>query len=133
MGHMGEATRPSNCGYEAETLDPVIAAARERLSTVIADVERVRGSLEPQLNEIRLRVERMLANPDVQDAALMVQAERQIEWLEKYARVALNFTKILDEASRLRSFVAGGADSRPDVRDLSDAQLAEAVRAAAGK
>jgi hypothetical protein len=47
--------------------------------------------------------------------------------------VALNFTKILDEASRLRSFVAGGADSRPDVRDLSDAQLAEAVRAAAGK
>lgn len=115
-------------GFDAEALDPAIAAARERLSQVIIDVERVRGGLEPHLNEVRLRLERQLADGNLADADLLARTERLIDWLERYAKVSLTFTKVVDEATRLRSFVAGGADSRPDLSSLSDSQLLEIIR-----
>lgn len=125
---MPEATKVHvDAGFQAEALDPAIEAARDRLTKVIADVERIRGSLEPQLDEVRKRLTAQLATGTVTDAALLAQCERLIEWLEKYARVVLNFTKVTDEAARLRSFVAGGADSRPDLSSLSDADLARIV------
>lgn len=123
----------SDTGFQPEALDPVIAAAIDRLTKVVADVERVRGGLEPHLDEARKRLVAMIDAGNLADATLLANAERLVEWLEKYARIALNLTKVTDEAARLRSFVAGGADSRPDLASLSESELSKIVADAAGK
>lgn len=131
-GTMGDAKQQKiDGGFDPAALDPAITAARERLTTVIADVETIRTSLSPQLVEVKNRLRAQLDSGTLNDAGLMTAVERQIEWLEKYARVAASFTKVLDEAARLRSFLAGGADSRPDLASLGDADLALIVRNAA--
>jgi hypothetical protein len=122
----------ADCGFAPEKLDGPITGAIDRLTKVVADVERIRGALEPQLDEIRRRIEKQLTDPStIADPALLVQAERMIEFLEKYARVSLNLTKVVDETARLRSFAAGGADQRPDLSSLSDTELAKIVQDAA--
>lgn len=128
---MAESVK-ADVGFAPEALDPALEAARDRLTKVIADVERVRGTLEPQLDAIRSRLTAQLTS-ETPDATLMANAERLIEWLEKYARVALNFTKVVDEAARLRSFIAGGADSRPDIASLSDVDLLKKIAEVRGK
>jgi hypothetical protein len=122
----------ADVGFIPEALDPAITAARDRLTKVIADVERIRGTLEPQLDAIRQRLTTQLTS-ETPDATVMANADRLIEWLEKYARVALNFTKVVDEAARLRSFIAGGSDSRPDLGTLSDADLMKRISAVKAK
>jgi hypothetical protein len=117
-----------DAGFDATALDPAIAAARDRLSKVIADVERIRGTIEPHLEEVRRRFEALLAQPDLATVDLVMQTERLVDWLERYAKVAMAFTKITDDATRLRSFVAGGADSRPDLASLSDSELANLLK-----
>ena len=123
----------SDCGFQPEALDPVLLNAIDRLGKVVVDVERIRGALEPHLDEIRTRLVAALQTGNVADATLLASAERLIEFLEKYARTALNLTKVTDEAARLRSFVAGGADSRPDLAGLSESELSKIVLDAAGK
>lgn len=120
-----------DAGYGPEKLDPTITSALDRLAKCVSDVERIRGAIEPQLNLVRERLDAQLVAGGLPDSQVMSQAERLIDWLEKYARVAPHFTKIVDEATRLRSFLAGGSDSRPDLSSLSDSDLAKIVRSAA--
>jgi len=127
---MAAEKNSADCGFEPEKLDPAISGAIDRLTKVVGDVERVRGALEPHLDELRKRLTEQLAQGTVLDPLLMQRAEGLIDFLEKYARVSLNLTKVVDEAARLRSFVAGGADQRPDLSSLSDAELSEIVRKA---
>jgi len=127
---MAEKLR-TDAGYEAEKLDPAIAASIDRLTKVVADVERIRGGLEPLLDAVRERVVLMLAGGALDDARLQATADRLISWMEKYAKAAGTLAKVVDETSRLRSFISGGADTRPDLATLSDAELARVVISAA--
>lgn len=118
-----------DAGFQPDALDPALTAARDRLTKVVADVERVRGALEPQLDLMRQRLEKTLDDPTaISDEVLNANINRHLAWLETYARVSLTFTKVVDEASRLRSFLAGGADSRPDLSSLSDVELRKVIR-----
>lgn len=128
-------TKTVAAGFDAEALDPSITLAIDRLHKVIADVERIRGTAEPILDRVRQRVETLLAESDHAKTApeLVVTLSSLVEMLERYARVGLNFAKITDETARLRSFVAGGADSRPDLGHMSDAELAAFIRRNAGQ
>lgn len=125
---MPRDTKTASVGFEAEVLDPVIAAALDRLTKAVKDVETVRGTLEPHLAMLQERLVAQLAAGNIADATLLAQAERLIEWLGSYAKTALTLGKLVDETSRLRSFAAGGADSRPDLSGMSEADLAKIVR-----
>ena len=118
-----------DAGFAPEALDPALEAARARLTAVVVDVERIRGGLEPQLDLIRQRLERALQDPGgITDEVLSANINRQLGWLETYARASLTFTKVVDEVARLRSFLAGGADSRPDLSSLSDVELRKVIK-----
>ena len=117
-----------DAGFAPEALDPALEAARARLTSVVVDVERIRGGLEPCLDKLRLALETRLLAGSLEGPELAAEADRQITWLERYARVAGTFVKIVDETARLRSFLAGGADSRPDLSSLSDVELRKVIK-----
>lgn len=119
---MSTKQAPVSAGFDAEALDPAITAAIDRLTKSIADIEKVRAPASAFLDAARKRAEELL-EAGASTPEIMVTANQLVEWLERYARVALSLTKVTDEAARLRSFVAGGADSRPDVGSLSDAEI----------
>jgi len=119
-----------DAGFAPEALDPALEAARARLTSVVVDVERIRGGLEPCLDKLRQALEARLAAGTLEGPELAAEADRQITWLERYARVAATFTKIVDETARLRSFLAGGADSRPDLASLSSVELRKVIKGA---
>ena len=118
-------------GLDPVRLDPTIEAAVDRLGKCVADVERVRATLEPLLDTTRARLEKSLAEGGLPDDKLIPSANRLVDWLEKYSRVSLSMLRVLDDAARLRSFLAGGPDSRSDLSSLSDTELADIVRKAA--
>lgn len=122
--------RKADVAFKPEALDPAIANAIDRLDKVVVDIERIRGAAEPLLDRVRARVEKLLAETplDVPQPELAVALGSLVDQLERYARVALNLTKVIDEGARLRSFVAGGADSRPDVSGMSSVELSELVK-----
>lgn len=122
-----------DAGFAPDALDPVLEAARARLSAVVVDVERIRGGLEPCLDKLRSALEARLAAGTLEGPELAVEADRQISWLERYAKVATGFVKIVDDVARLRSFLAGGADSRPDLSSLSDTDLKKVISSALKK
>lgn len=124
-------TTGASVAFEPEALDPAIVGAIDRLTKTVADVERIRGGIEPLLDKVREGLIADLAAGTMVGPLLRAETERLIEWLDKYAKTALNLAKLTDETARLRSFVAGGADSRPDLASLSDSQLAEIVNTAA--
>lgn len=122
-----------DAGFAPEALDPALEAARARMTSVIVDVERIRAGLEPCLDKLRSALEARLAAGTLEGPELAAEADRQISWLERYAKVAGTFVKIVDETARLRSFLAGGADSRPDLSSLSDMELRKAIKNAQAK
>lgn len=122
-----------DAGFTPDALDPALEAARARLTSVVVDVERIRGGLEPCLDKLRQALEARLAAGTLEGPELAAEADRQIGWLERYAKVAGTFVKIVDETARLRSFLAGGADSRPDLSSLSDVELRKVIKAGVAK
>lgn len=50
-----------------------------------------------------------------------------IVWVEKLSRSFAALTKTVDEAARLREFLSGGPDSRPDLSNASDGELIETL------
>src|SRR5882724_10588544 len=86
----------ADVGFPAETLDAPITGAIDRLGKTVADIERIRGTLEPHLDKVRERLTSLLTgDAPIADATLLGNAERLIDWLEKYARVA---RKLVGEA-----------------------------------
>lgn len=120
-------------GFVPERLDPAIDGAIDRLTKAVTDVERIRGGIEPLLDKVREDLARRLEEGTITIPVAVAEAERMIEWLERYAKTTLVLAKVTDETARLRSFVAGGADSRPDLASLSDSQLFELVEKARKK
>lgn len=50
-----------------------------------------------------------------------------VVWIEKLSRATAAMTKAVDEAVRLREFISGGPDSRPDLTTASDGELIETL------
>lgn len=57
------------------------------------------------------------------DAWVREVAHDLVLWVEKLSRTMAAMTKAVDEAARLREFLTGGADSRPDLESASDGEL----------
>jgi hypothetical protein len=56
------------------------------------------------------------------------EAERVIAMAEKFSRAQTNLAKAISELTRLRSFVAGGPDSRQDYTAKSERELLALIR-----
>lgn len=125
---MADAKARVEAGIVPELLDKIIGSARDRLEEVVGDIGVIRTTLHPQLTELGERLTAMLAAGTLDEAGITTRVSRLVDWLEKYGRTSLTLTKVLDEVARLRSFVAGGADSRPDLSSLSDVELARIIR-----
>jgi len=50
-----------------------------------------------------------------------------VVWVEKLSRALAAMTKTVDEAARLREFLTGGPDSRPDLTAAGDAELIDTL------
>lgn len=61
------------------------------------------------------------------DVWLRDVARDLVVWVEKLSRAFAALTKTVDEAARLREFLTGGPDSRPDLTNASDSELLESV------
>jgi len=50
-----------------------------------------------------------------------------VVWVEKLSRALAAMTKTVDEAARLREFLTGGPDSRPDLTNAGDTELLDTL------
>lgn len=70
------------------------------------------------------RVQEALENVNVADAEDRLDYANKVTILwERLAKTGMALTKALDELTRLRSFIAGGPDSRPDLTVKGELQL----------
>ena len=120
------ALSPSPAGYEAKSLDP-------QLRTYLAVCEksvRIAESLAKKAGEA---VEALNAQPLVGGAMTLQEADDLTRLHERLTKANLNLVKSVDELSRLRSFLAGGPDSRPELGMKSEIELRALVIAMAPK
>lgn len=103
-------------GYDPERLDPTI--------------RKYFGELDRNLNMIKSLGTRVTAAVDQiveGDAAALGSpgetAEALTNWYDRLTRAGLNGVKALDQLTRLRSFLAGGPDSRPDLSHRGEHDL----------
>ena len=118
----GQAT-----GYEPEKLDSAIRRHLAVAETSVRHAEALGQRVEEALKNLEGH---KLAGAADLDTALE-EASLLTVLFDRQSKAVLNLVKATDELSRLRSFVAGGADSRPDLASLSDSELAAKVLEAA--
>ena len=123
---MPQVSTPSG-SIKPEALDPAISQAVECLVSCVKDIVFIREVLSPLLGQVQQRAASQAAS-GLPDPTLYSLVDQLVAWSERYARTAVNLTRVTDDASRLREFLSGGADSRPDLSSLSDAQLIEMIR-----
>lgn len=109
------AAAPLQVGYEAKALDTAIGKLKAKVETNL----RLCEALTPRVEAALAALENftVVAGTEVEHAG-------QITVLyDRMTKAALNLVKALDEMSRLRSFVAGGPDTRPDLSSASEVEL----------
>jgi hypothetical protein len=119
--------KPSSAGFAPEKLDPIVEAFFASLKTGQDELEKIRPVIVRLSERVLAEVETIGSDPEAREAL----HDRLLGRLERYSKLLLNFSKSADELTRLRSFVAGGADSRPDLGDLDDQELEKLVLNAA--
>jgi hypothetical protein len=111
---------------------PESAFAPERLdSPVVGAVAALTKAVELWAR-LEPKVSKFLAefDPDAELGEKETGADRAgkvLGLLEKLSKVVMNLTKSVDEASRLRNFLAGGPDSRTETKDMSDVELMDVI------
>lgn len=108
------AVAPSRGGYEATALDPSVKKTLEAVNTSLSSVESLKSSLERALEN--------LANSAPGESAID-EANRVTVIYERLTKATLNLVKAVDEFTRLRSFLDGGPDSRPDLTSRGELEL----------
>lgn len=109
------STAPKNlpAGYEPGALDQAI-----QKYVAIAETNIRHAAL------LEKRVQEALENIQVAESDDRLDYANKITILwERLAKTGMALTKALDELTRLRSFVAGGPDSRPDLTVKGELQL----------
>ena len=107
-------TQPAAAGYEAPTLDPILEKHVSACQVSIESVNSLKKALEQAI------VNMQLAAPGTDSVQ---EAERVAAIFEKVSRASLNLVKATDELTRLRSFLDGGPDSRPDLTSRGELEL----------
>ncbi len=125
-GRAGASVPAQPTGYQPESLDKAIARHIAVAERAINQVEALGERVQVALDALRDTQQK----PGNEVRALE-QAELLTVLFDRMSKATMNVVKATDELSRLRSFVAGGPDSRPDLGDLSDAELAAIVLGAA--
>jgi hypothetical protein len=108
----------SPAGYEAPALDDAIRAGIAAANANARHCEALGKRVEDALKN--LESHKLGAAPLEEANALTTLHDRM-------AKANLNTVKALDELSRLRSFVAGGPDSRPDITARGEHELRKMI------
>jgi hypothetical protein len=115
-------------GYEPAQLD---AALRSYLATCEKSV-RIAESLGKKVEEaVNTLIAQMQAATDYDGAAEHATLATTLH--ERLSKANLNLVKSTDELTRLRSFLAGGPDSRPDLTVKGEVELRVLLFAAVKK
>jgi len=92
--------------------DPVALDAQ--LTKYVAAAERNLGILEDLGAPLAEKVKAQTAGLDVEATSIIY---------DRLVKAGLNLVKATDELSRLRSFLSGGPDTRPDLSSLGETEL----------
>ncbi len=106
-------------GYEPHALDETIA----RHIAVAEKAIRVAQALEPLVTE----TVRRLSDAKIEVGTEAPAANQATILFDRMTKASLNLVKAVDELSRLRSFVAGGPDSRPDLSAKGETELRDVL------
>lgn len=106
-------------GYQPGALDEPVRALIGRANQSLRFAESLERRIEAALADLE-------NHPWGTDR--LEEAERVVAMAEKFSRAQTNLAKAVSELTRLRSFVAGGPDSRPDVSAKSEVELLEILR-----
>lgn len=93
----------------------------------IAAMETLGGQITPLLEVLKPVLDGTAA------PAALETIERVTVIYDRLVKAGLNLTKATDELSRLRSFLSGGPDSRPDLTAASEIELRAILVAAVKK
>ena len=112
--------------YDPDALDRPIQAALGVTDKHIAIATRLGKKVE----EAMTRLEKDDFS-QTEDALELMNS--MVTFHEKMSRSGAQLVKCIDDLSRLRSFVSGGPDSRPDLSSKGELELMEMLRDAADK
>lgn len=110
----GVLSPQSQAGYEPEALDSALEKHIKAAEAAIFNV----SSLEKQ---VKTALENMNQSQTTGDG--LQEADRVSVIYERLAKATLSLVKCTDELTRLRSFLAGGPDSRPDLSSKGELDL----------
>ena len=113
---------PPPAGYEPGKLDGSIRK-------YLAVCERTIRHAESLGTQVSAYLKRLAGAPAGNDGA-MADANQATILLERLTKAGLNMVKATDELTRLRSFLAGGPDSRPDLTIRGEIELRGIILAA---
>lgn len=100
-------------GYDAKQLDPTLLG-------FIAACERACNLTDTLGPRVEATIRRVASAPE---GLAFEEAELLTVMYDRIAKAALNAVRAVDELSRLRSFLAGGPDSRPDLSHRGEQEL----------
>jgi hypothetical protein len=101
-------------GYEPTQLDTTIRSHIAACEKAVRIAESLGPKVEEAVNQIVNG--QMAGTPEV-------KADLLSKLHERLSKATLNLVKSTDELSRLRSFLAGGPDSRPDLSARGEREL----------
>jgi hypothetical protein len=117
--------QPTPTGYRADGLDKTLA----RYIGVCESNIHLLADLVPKVESLLKLVAKSKDDPET----ALITANQVTVLYDRMSKAGLNIVKALDELSRLRSFVAGGPDTRPDLLNKGEHELRALVRDAAIK
>jgi hypothetical protein len=105
--------------YDAASLDKSV---RRYVGVAERNIE-LSESVSDQLPALLEKLKTALAGSD----EAFEDTERLSIVYDRFVKAGLNLVKAVDELSRLRSFLSGGPDSRPDLSSMSEVELRQIV------
>lgn len=127
LWYNGAVRNEALVAYDPAALDASIRRYVGVAERNIGAMEQIGTQITPLLELVKPLLE--AAAP----GAALENAERVTIVYDRLVKAGLNLVKATDELSRLRSFLSGGPDSRPDLSSLSEVELRaivlEAVKA----
>lgn len=95
-------------------MDPSIAKHLEACEISISGVNALKATLEAALENLRNAVP---------GPSAVEEADRVSVIFERLTKASLSMVRAVDELTRLRSFLDGGPDSRPDLTSRGELEL----------
>jgi hypothetical protein len=107
--------------YDATALDASVRRYVGVAERNVAAMESLGEQIKPMLDVLKPVLEQ------VGPATVLDDFDRVTIIYDRLVKAGLNLVKATDELSRLRSFLSGGPDSRPDLSSMSEVELRQIV------